>query len=100
MSSGNHLLGGVYGITGLEKYNINLNMNIKKIIKEEIDKKVWGIELPKKVSFGDDILTLTDRGVYQGGDIEVEYCVDGDDILTLDGDILTPVNDSDFVYGG
>ena len=74
-------------------------MNIKKIIKEEIDKKVWGIELPKKVSLGDDVLTLTDRGVYQGDDIEVEYCVDGDDILTLDGDILTPVNESDFVYG-
>jgi len=71
-------------------------MDIRRIIEQEVDKQVWGLELPNKVKLGDETLELTDRGVYQGDDTEVEYKIEDDKVLTSDDEELVPVNESDF----
>ena len=71
-------------------------MNIRKIIEQEVDKQEWGIELPNQVKLGDETLELTDRGVYQGDNTEVEYKVEDDKVLTSDDKELIPVQESEF----
>lgn len=71
-------------------------INIKKIIEQEVDKQEWGLELPNKVKLNNKTLMLTDRGVYQGDNIEVEYKVDNDTVLTIDGTELIPIDESEF----
>jgi hypothetical protein len=71
-------------------------MNLRRIIEQVVDKQEWGLELPKQVKLGDETLELTDRGVYQGDSTEVEYKVEDDKILTIDGEELTPIQESEF----
>ena len=71
-------------------------MNIRRIIEQVVDKQEWGLELPKQVKLGDETLELTDRGVYQGDSTEVEYKVEDDKVLTIDGEELTPIQESEF----
>jgi hypothetical protein len=71
-------------------------MKLRRIIEQEVDKQEWGIELPNQVKLGDETLELTDRGVYQGDSTEVEYKVEDDKILTIDGEELTPIQESEF----
>lgn len=72
------------------------NMNIRRIIEQEVDKQEWGLELPNKVKLGNKTLELTDRGLYQGDNTEVEYKVEDDKVLTIDGKELKPIQESDF----
>jgi hypothetical protein len=71
-------------------------MDIRRIIEQEVDKQEWGLELPNQVKLGDETLELTDRGVYQGHNTEVEYKVEDDKVLTPDGEELTPIEESEF----
>jgi hypothetical protein len=71
-------------------------MNIRRIIEQEVDKQEWGLELPNQVKLGDETLELTDRGVYQGDNTEVEYKVEDDKVLTSDDEELIPVQESEF----
>lgn len=71
-------------------------MSIRRIIEQEVDKQEWGIELPNQVKLGDETLELTDRGVYQGDNTEVEYKVEDDKVLTPDDVELVPVKESEF----
>lgn len=71
-------------------------MSIRRIIEQEVDKQEWGIELPNQVKLGDETLELTDRGVYQGDNTEVEYKVEDDKVITPDGEELIPIEESEF----
>lgn len=71
-------------------------MSIRRIIEQEVDKQEWGLELPNKVKLGGDTLELTDRGVYQGDNTEVEYKVVGDKVFTPEGEELVSVKESEF----
>ena len=71
-------------------------MNLRRIIEQEVDKQEWGIELPNQVKLGDETLELTDRGVYQSDNTEVEYKVEDDKVLTSDDEELIPIEESEF----